>query len=69
VSTYYLASVTQKLTGPLLGIAAGMFLYIASADILPQLMHGQKRELRWIISSFFLTGIILIVILTRVIPG
>jgi zinc and cadmium transporter len=68
VATYYLAGTTQKLTAPLLGIAAGMFLYIASSDILPQLTHGHERKLRWVISSFFLAGIVLIVILTRAIP-
>lgn len=68
VSAFYLANMTQNLIGPMLGLAAGMFLYIASADILPQLVHGQKRELRWKISGFFLSGIILIVLLTKLIP-
>jgi len=68
VFAFYLVNVTENLIGPMLGIAAGMFLYVASSDILPQLIHGQKRELRWKISGFFLSGIALIVLLTKLIP-
>lgn len=54
--------------GPLLGLATGMFLYISSADILPQLVKEENRLSRWHTAAFFLTGIALVFFLTRIIP-
>lgn len=51
--------------GPLLGLAAGMFLYISSADILPQLVRGNNKDVRWHIAGFFLLGILLVFFITR----
>lgn len=62
---------SSNLIGPLLGLAAGMFLYIASADILPQLVTSshEGKTSRWSIAGSFLLGILLIYLLTTLIPG
>jgi len=68
ISTYFFVSRTEGLIGPLLALATGMFLYIASADILPELAHGEHRNLRWQIAAAFILGITLIFFLTKFIP-
>ena len=69
ILTLVLAGKSMGLIGPLLGLSTGMFLYISSADILPELVHGGKRENRWPVAGFFLTGIVLVFILTKYLPG
>lgn len=64
--------ITEKSTvllGPLIGLATGMFLYIASADILPELVKGEHKNFRWHTAGFFLSGILLIFFLTKWIPA
>lgn len=68
IVTITLADQSQNLVGPLLGLATGMFLYISTADILPQLVHGERREIRWHTAGFFLLGITLVYFLTRIVP-
>lgn len=63
--TVLLAGKTQALIGPMLGLAAGMFLYISAADILPELVKGGRKDVRWHTTGFFLLGILLIFFLTR----
>ncbi|MBI2845192.1 MAG: ZIP family metal transporter [Chloroflexi bacterium] len=55
--------------GPLLGLAAGMFLYISSADILPEIARTPMRDPRWHTAGFFLGGIGLMFLLTEFLPG
>ena len=69
ILTLVLAGKSMGLIGPLLGLSTGMFLYISSADILPELVHGGKRENRWPVAGFLLTGIVLVFILTKYLPG
>ena len=69
IVTIVLAGRSENLVGPLLGLATGMFLYISSADILPQLVHGERRDIRWHTAGFFLAGITLVYLLTRIVPG
>jgi len=66
--TFYLYSKTQTFIGPLLGLATGMFIYIASADILPELVRAEKRDIRWHTAGFFTLGILLIFFLTKFVP-
>lgn len=68
ILTYFFFAHSQNLMGPLLSLATGMFLYIASADILPELVHDSHRDLRWRIAGVFLFGVALIYFLTKFIP-
>lgn len=67
--TLILAGSSTEIVGPLLGLATGMFLYISSADILPELVRGEKKDARWHIAGFFLAGILLTFLLTKFVPG
>ena len=67
--TYYFLGSVTGLIGPALGIATGMFIYIASADILPELVRANKRDKKWHTAGFFLLGITLIFLLTKYLPG
>jgi zinc and cadmium transporter len=66
--TLFLAEKSQSLIGPLLGLAAGMFLYISSADILPEIVKGTKSTIKWHTAGFFLAGVLAIFLLTKFIP-
>lgn len=68
ILTYFFVQQVEGFVGPLLALATGMFLYIASADILPELVHGGHKNLRWQIASSFILGIALIFFLTKFIP-
>lgn len=63
------AAKSSVLMGPLLSLATGMFLYIASADILPELVKGENQKTKWQTAGFFLLGIFLVVIMTKIIPA
>lgn len=66
--TYYGFSRVDGVIGPILGLATGMFLYIASADILPELVREEKKDKPWHTAGFFLLGISLIFFLTKFLP-
>jgi|WetSurSiteA1Bulk_404760.scaffolds.fasta_scaffold01022_11 zinc and cadmium transporter len=66
--TVLLAGKTTNLVGPMLGLAAGMFLYISASDLLPELVKGGKKDLRWHTTGFFLLGILMIYSLMKFIP-
>lgn len=68
IITLILAEGSQNVVGPLLGLATGMFLYISSADILPELVRGEGKSSRWQIAGFFLSGILLVYLLTSFVP-
>lgn len=69
ILTLILAEKSQGLIGPLLGLAAGMFLYISTADILPEIVKGTKSKLKWQTAGFFLSGVLLIYFLTKIMPA
>lgn len=60
---------TSGFLGSMLGLAAGMFLYISSADILPEIVRTPVRDPRWHIAGFFLAGIGLMLLLTNILPA
>lgn len=66
--TLILAAGSEGITGPLLGLGTGMFIYIAASDILPGLVKEERRESRWQIALFFLVGIVVVYFLTRFLP-
>jgi zinc and cadmium transporter len=68
VLTFYFFKHSTGLLGPLLALAAGMFLYIASADILPELTHDDHKSIRWQIAGLFLLGILVVFLLIKFIP-
>jgi zinc and cadmium transporter len=68
VGTYFFLNHTLGFIGPLMGLAGGMFLYIASVDILPELVREEKRDKPWHTAGFFLLGILVIFLLTRLLP-
>ena len=62
---------TEKLTGmigPLLGLASGMFIYIASVDILPELVKVNSTKDKLKIAGAFLFGVLLMFTITRILP-
>lgn len=66
--TIFLSGQSSSWIGPLLGLSAGMFLYISSADILPQIVEASKKVSKWQTAGLFLAGILLVFVLTNVIP-
>jgi len=68
ILTYYFVGSTQGVIGPMLGLASGMFLYISTADILPEIVRDKKRDNPWHTTIFFLLGILLIILLTTFLP-
>lgn len=66
--TYFSFNHSQFLLGSLLAISTGMFLYISSADILPELVKEGDHN-RWRVASLFLSGIALIFFLGKLLPG
>jgi zinc and cadmium transporter len=66
--TYYFFNHSQGLIGPMIAVASGMFLYIASADILPELTRSKHAKGRWVVALPFLLGIVLIYFLTKYLP-
>ncbi|MDP3994937.1 MAG: ZIP family metal transporter [bacterium] len=66
--TYFSFNHSRFLMGPLLAVSTGMFLYISSADILPELVKKGGRN-RWRVASLFLSGIILVFFLGKLLPG
>lgn len=69
ILTVFLSGKTIHIIGPLLGIAAGMFLYIAASDILPKIVGQGEKNIKWHTTGFFLLGILLIYFVTKFIPG
>lgn len=68
ILTYYFSSHSQGLIAPLIAVACGMFLYISTADILPELTRTHHEKGRWIVALPFLAGIVVIYLLTTFIP-
>jgi zinc and cadmium transporter len=63
---FAMGNIIEPIEGPLLGITVGFFLYIASADIIPELNHIHKADEKFMLA--FMTGIVLIAALTLAIP-
>ncbi|HEX7259818.1 MAG TPA: ZIP family metal transporter [Candidatus Saccharimonadia bacterium] len=60
---FALGGIIESIEGPLLGITVGFFLYIASADIIPELNHkheaGEKFLLAFILGIALIAGLVL----------
>lgn len=64
---YFFLSQLESYIWFVLAFAGGMFLYIASSDLIPELHQDFKRDRRWQQTYPFVLGIVVIWILTSVI--
>ena len=65
--TYFYASQVESAVGVLLAIAAGLFLYVAATDFLPEVSHAPKTK-PWRQALLLIMGILIIVVLGVVVP-
>lgn len=61
-----IGEITEPTQGLLLGLTAGMFLYIAAADIIPDLQHRRRTGAQ--LTLPFLIGIATIIAITNLVP-
>lgn len=61
-----IGEITAPTQGLLLGLTAGMFLYIAAADIIPDLQHRRRTGAQ--LTLPFIIGIITIIAITNLVP-
>lgn len=64
---YFFLSQVEDYLWLFLAFAGGMFLYIASSDLIPELHQDFKRDRRWQQTYPFILGIVLIFAFTRLI--
>lgn len=64
--TYFYASRIESATGILLGIAAGLFLYVAATDFLPD--TKEKSRFSSVGIFFFIFGVILMIFFSSLLP-
>lgn len=64
--TYFFASRVESAIGTLLAIAAGLFLYVAATDFLPEVSHSHDKSLAK--TAFLIVGVLLIVLLRVLVP-
>lgn len=61
--TYYLGQSAELPIGPLLALTAGMFVYIAASDIIPDIHEQSRRVGTWqaviLVASMILMGLII----------
>ncbi len=65
IITYFAKDLVEPIIGQLLAFTAGFFIYLASADLIPELYHSTRREK--ITKTFppFFIGILIIILLTH----
>jgi zinc and cadmium transporter len=63
--TFYLIP-TNQLTGTLIAIAAGIFLYLSASDFLPQISHHSKTKRKHTLT--FLFAVLLMSLILTIIP-
>lgn len=66
--TYYFSANSQGIIAPLVAVASGMFLYISTTDILPEITRTKHEKGRLVVVLPFLMGIVIIYLLTTFIP-
>lgn len=60
--TYYYADKVESGIGILLAVAAGLFLYVATTDFLPELTHEHKEKgAHWEQTLFLIIGVLIVV--------
>jgi zinc transporter ZupT len=63
ISYFFLVSIAQHYLGMLLALTAGSFIYLAAADLLPEMHHEHHRAN----PIFFFTGILVVALFGRLI--
>lgn len=69
ILAYWLRDTFQPIMAPLLALTAGVFLYIALSDLLPELHHPTNGEKGGRTTLAFLLGILLVGFLARYLEG
>ncbi len=64
--TYFFASRVESAIGTLLAIAAGLFLYVAATDFLPEVSHSHEKSLTRTV--FLVIGVLAILLLRVLVP-
>jgi zinc transporter ZupT len=54
----FLSERLEVYLGLILAFTAGMFIYIASANLIPELQHADLKERKWHRAVYFLVGIV-----------
>lgn len=67
ILAYYLGSQFSKVVPILLAITTGNFIYLSATDLLPEIHHRAKAKHILGHATFFLLGITLVLILTKII--
>lgn len=66
---FYFLSLFDSVIPTMLGLTAGMFIYIACADLIPDLHQDFKKQQGWIQSLPFIVGIAIMWILVQYFEG
>ncbi|OGM21662.1 hypothetical protein A2714_02180 [Candidatus Woesebacteria bacterium RIFCSPHIGHO2_01_FULL_38_9] len=67
ILTYYFASKAESLIGILLAVSAGLFLYIASTDFIPEIEHAFNKNIKKQ-ALFLILGICSVILIRVLIP-
>lgn len=68
VTTVLIGSINPSFEAYLLGIAAGGFLYIAIADLLPEIKHENNNKKSFLQLTFFILGIAIMLLVSFIAP-
>lgn len=63
--TFWLGSVAELPIGVLLAVTAGMFIYIASSDLIPTIHEESKKRLGHLAAALLLMGILVVGLTTQ----
>lgn len=69
VGGYYFLENLEGLLPVLLAFTAGMFIYIACSDLIPELHKDFQKQKNWVQSVPFIAGVLLLWFLVRVLEG
>lgn len=69
IGGYYFFEKIEGLLPALLAFTAGMFIYIACSDLIPELHKDFQKQKSWIQSVPFVAGILLLYILVKLLEG
>ncbi len=64
--TYWLGSESSLPVGALLGITAGMFIYIATSDLIPTIHENAKHKISHVAALLLIAGVVIIGITTQI---
>lgn len=62
---YFFAQDSHKLVGILLGVSAGIFLYLGASDFVPEIGEEKKGILAWKKFLLFITGSLIMYLMTK----